>query len=114
MLAVRAADHLLQFVSQSPLPEVSRQRPLPLAPGTTSRTLARALCARRLHLAARVGPLGLSQSENHLHSSVPSQRRNLDGIRTRPATIRRRDRLLQRSPYLEPEIRASSARTFPW
>ena len=43
MLAVRSADHLLQFVSQSPRSEVSGQCPLPLGPGTTRRITARAL-----------------------------------------------------------------------
>ena len=67
------------------------------------------LCPRRLHPASSTGPLAFRTSRVY-GFLFAHQRRNLTRGRPRSQTSRRRDRLLQRAPYLESATTASSTR----
>src|SRR6266436_3076740 len=101
--------HLLQLLPQPALPQVSGGRSRPLACSTSPGASPDALCACGLHAASRASATRLAEQEGHLRSPVSHQRGNASGNCTRSKTPRCRDRLLQRSSYLESETPTSPA-----
>src|ERR1019366_6861068 len=93
---------------QSTLPQVSGPRSRPVATGATPRTLAHPLCPCHLHASSPARPSGPAKQEGHLRSLIPDLCRNVARSGARSPPSRRRNRLLQRAPYLESETRASS------
>ena len=88
---------------QSPLPKVSDRRSCTLDPGTSPRTSAFTLCPCGFHSAGATGCPGFTEQEGHLCFAVSCQRRNPTRSGSYSQASRCRDRLLQRSAYLEPE-----------
>src|ERR1017187_7027563 len=103
-----SCHHLVQQLSQSPLPEVSDGRSRTLDRGTAQRTAPLALRPCRVHSAATTGCAGSAKQKSDLWFAASCQCRNALGGRSQPQTSRRRDRLLQCAPHLEPETPASS------
>src|SRR5271156_1613927 len=111
MHPLRTSRHLLQLVQKSALPEVS---------GRSSRSLARraspgaspdALRPRCLHASSSFGPIGLAKQESHLRSPVSHQCGNSSRSGPRSSAPRCKNRLLQRSAYLESEAHGPPACT---
>src|SRR6266852_3829 len=109
MHSLRTSRHLLQLLPQPALPEVSSRSARPLArsasPGASPDTLRP--CG--LHAASRAGTTGAAEQEGRLQPSVSHQCGNPSRSRSRSATPRCRDRLLQRAAHLESKAGASPA-----
>ena len=80
-----------------------------LAPSAGERTAAHALRPRGLHVAAATCAAGVAEQTRDLCPFIPRQCRDAHRGRPRSHASRRRDRVLQRPPYLEPEAPSSSA-----
>src|SRR5713226_1629323 len=103
MHSLRTSRHLLQLLPQPALPKVSGGGSRPLARSASPGASPDPLRPCGLHPSPEVGATGLAEQEGHLRSPVPHQCRDPSRNRSRSETPRRRDRLLQRSPYLESE-----------
>src|SRR6202049_1765427 len=88
---------------KSALPQVSGGRSRTLAGKASPRTSSDVLCACGLHASPSFGPVGLAEQEGPLRSPVSHQCGNPSRSGPRSQTPRRRNRLLQRSAYLESE-----------
>src|SRR6266446_9426612 len=88
---------------------MSDRRPGTLDRRTPARTSPDALCACGLHASSGAGATGLAEQEGPLRSPVSRQCGDASRSRPRSPTPRRRDRLLQRSAYLESETRTPPA-----
>src|SRR5437016_13126628 len=95
---------------QSPLPEVSDQRPGEVAGEAFQRTAPAPLRARRLYAASRIGSAGSVQQACSLWPVVPCQRPNSDRDCRRSQAPGSRGRFPQRIAYLGPESSPSPAR----
>ena len=82
-----------------------------LDPSPSSRTAPLTLCPCRVYSAAATGCAGSAKQKSDLWFVASGQRRNTPGSRSQPQTSWRRDRLLQRASYLEPETPTSSSCT---
>src|SRR5229473_2509915 len=105
-----SCHHLVQQLSQSPLPEVSDGRSRTLDRGTAQRTAPLALRSCRLYSAAATGATGSAEQKSNLWFAASCQRRNSSPSRSQPQTSRGRDRFLQRAAHLEPKAPAASPR----
>src|SRR6516165_597383 len=92
-------------------PKCQANAPRSLARSSGQRTAAHPLRPRRLHLAATTCAAGIAEQTRDLWPVIPGQRRDPDGGRPRSPASRRRDRVLQRPPYLESETPSSSPRS---
>jgi hypothetical protein len=86
-----------------------RQRPPALAPGTGTGTAAHPLCPHCLHTPAGTLSPRIAEQTTDLQPAVSRQRPNPAGDRPRSPSPWRRDRLLQRAPYLGSATAASSS-----
>src|ERR1019366_2687881 len=100
---LRVSCPLVQFVPESTLSQVSGPRSRPVATGAPPRTLAYPLRPCHLHCSSSARPSGPAEQEGHLRSLVPHLCRNAARSGARSPPSRRRNRLLQRAPYLESE-----------
>jgi hypothetical protein len=106
------SGHLLQQLPQPALPEVSSQRPRPLARSASSGAAPHALRPCGLHVAACNFRRSRLQNKREIyHPAIPGQCRNAPRSRSRSQTSRRGDRILQCPPHLESKTPASSARS---
>src|SRR5207248_977795 len=87
------------------------QRARPLAGSAGERSAAHPLRPRCIYIAAATSAAGAAEQTRDLCPVIPGERRDDASGRTRSEASRRRDRFLQRPPYVEPETPASSPRS---
>src|SRR5229473_4787690 len=108
MHRLRTSRHLLQLVQKSALPKVSARSSRSLARSTSPGASPNALRPCGLHASSSFGPVGLAEQEAPLRSPVSHQCRNSPRSGPRSQTPRCRNRLLQRSAYVESETHGPS------
>src|SRR5258708_19424299 len=106
-----ASRHLLQLVQKSAVPEVSGRSSRSLARSTWPGAPPKALHPCAHHTASSFGPVGLAEQEGPLRSPVSHHCGNSSRSGPRSPAPRCRNRLLQRSAYLESEAHGPPACT---